>query len=318
MSPYQQYFTGTNNQTCILPTTGVTTGVTYVINNLSTGLVTVQSSALNTIIILASGTFGTFTALQNAPTSNTHWNYWYEGVTVGSGKKTTFNNTITFSGVDSSTITFPATSTLASLGLDQTFTGGNTFNNANVFAGAVTMSIFNTTASNISFAGAVTGFTLGGTPTTTLTASYFANATASGATKTLNIGTGGVSGSTTILNIGASASTTTFNIYGKLTATTFKLGSSSIIGQVLTASDTGGTMTLQSLAYASGSTNGILSSSDWNLFNGKMSNVSPGANGNVMTSNGSIWVSSAPSGGSSGNTASVGGILYLYNNYGGF
>ncbi len=65
------------------------------------------------------------------------------------------------------------------------------------------LNLFNTQSTTVNFAGAATTFTLGGTPTTSLTANLFANATASGQTKTINIGTGGVASSTTNINIGS-------------------------------------------------------------------------------------------------------------------
>lgn len=78
--------------------------------------------------------------------------------------------------------------------------------------GAATFAAFNTTTTTLNFAGAVTTFNCGGTPTTTITANIFTNATASAATKTINIGTGGVSGSITNINLGAGTSKTTFKV----------------------------------------------------------------------------------------------------------
>ena len=80
--------------------------------------------------------------------------------------------------------------------------------------GSATFSAFNTVTTNLSIGGAATTFNLGGTPTSTLTANIFTNATASGSTKTINIGTAGASGSTTTMNFGSSSSTNntfTFN-----------------------------------------------------------------------------------------------------------
>jgi len=68
-----QEFTGTLAQTVVLPTTSVSSGQTYTIINNSTGLVTVQSSAAATIVILAAGTQAMFTALSNNPTTAAHW-----------------------------------------------------------------------------------------------------------------------------------------------------------------------------------------------------------------------------------------------------
>jgi hypothetical protein len=75
------------------------------------------------------------------------------------------------------------------------------------------LDLFNTTATTVNFAGASTTFNLGGTPTGSVTATLFGNATTT--TKTINIGTGGASGSETNINIGSSTSgaTGTVSVY---------------------------------------------------------------------------------------------------------
>jgi hypothetical protein len=75
------------------------------------------------------------------------------------------------------------------------------------------LDLFNTTATTVNFAGAATTFTIGGTPTESVTATLFGNATTT--TKTINIGTGGASGSETNINIGSSTSgaTGTVSVY---------------------------------------------------------------------------------------------------------
>lgn len=78
--------------------------------------------------------------------------------------------------------------------------------------GGATFSAFNTTTTNLSFAGAATTLNVGGTPTSAITHNYSANATATATTKTVNLGTGGASGSTSNINIGsANGGTTTIN-----------------------------------------------------------------------------------------------------------
>jgi hypothetical protein len=78
---------------------------------------------------------------------------------------------------------------------------------------STSLDLFNTTATTVNFAGASTTFNLGGTPTGSLTATLFGNATTT--TKTINIGTGGASGSETNINIGSSTSgaTGTVSVY---------------------------------------------------------------------------------------------------------
>jgi hypothetical protein len=125
----------------------------------------------------------------------------------------TFSYTITGAAIAADrTLNLPlitGADTLVSLGLAQTFTGAITFNNASVLAGAATMSVFNTTATNLSLGGAATTMTIGGTPTTAITHNYSTNATAAATTKTVNLGTGGAASSTTNVNIGATAGGTT-------------------------------------------------------------------------------------------------------------
>jgi hypothetical protein len=74
-SSFNQVFTGTSTQTVKLPTTSVVAGGQYVITNNSTGLVTVQSSGANNIVILGTGMTGSFTANTATPTTAAHWGY---------------------------------------------------------------------------------------------------------------------------------------------------------------------------------------------------------------------------------------------------
>jgi len=73
-----QFRTGTStSETIKLPTTGVKAGQTYEIRNncTTTGLLTIQSSAANTIIIISAGAIVVFRALQDTPTADTHWSF---------------------------------------------------------------------------------------------------------------------------------------------------------------------------------------------------------------------------------------------------
>lgn len=138
----QQFWTGATTQTVKLPTTGVAAGQRYTFSNQSTGLLTVQSSGANTVLILAAGTSALFTALVAAPTAAADWGFFYAGVNAASGKVGTFNAKISLSGTDSTTMTFPTTSaTIARTDAAQTFTGVQTFSSAAVLSsGTVTVS----------------------------------------------------------------------------------------------------------------------------------------------------------------------------------
>ncbi len=126
-STQQQYFTGSSTQTVKLPTTSVVAGQQYQIVNQSSGAVTVQSSGSNTITVLAGGTSGLFTAVVATPTTAANWSSTYLADVVASGKALTVNNSLTFSGTDGTTMTFPTTSaTLARTDAANTFTGHQT------------------------------------------------------------------------------------------------------------------------------------------------------------------------------------------------
>lgn len=78
-----------------------------------------------------------------------------------------------------------------------------------ILSPSTTFSAWNTTVTTFNLAGAATTLTIGGTPTTTITHNYSTNATASGQTKTVNVGTGGAAGSTSNINIGSANGGTT-------------------------------------------------------------------------------------------------------------
>lgn len=66
-------FTGTNTHTVTLPTTGITVGVEHVIINLSTGTLTVNSSAGNLVASLTTGQSAQVVANTATPTTAAHW-----------------------------------------------------------------------------------------------------------------------------------------------------------------------------------------------------------------------------------------------------
>jgi len=74
-------FTGSSTHTVVFPTTNIVAGHRMTMINNSTGAVTVQSSAGNTIVVLAGGTEETFTALVATPTTAAHWDREHAGLT---------------------------------------------------------------------------------------------------------------------------------------------------------------------------------------------------------------------------------------------
>lgn len=74
-SVFNQFFTGTLNQTVTLPAIAV--GYQYSITNSGTGNITVQSSGLNTIKVLSGGTSALFTCVTGLGTTAASWNLNY-------------------------------------------------------------------------------------------------------------------------------------------------------------------------------------------------------------------------------------------------
>ena len=153
------------------------------------------------------------------------------------------------------TYTLPAASaTLAGLGTIQTFTANNTFaGTTNTFTGNVTMtsSTFTRTATTQNWLDgsmstatwivggtAQTGAITLGRSTGAQTLNIATGATATATTKTVNIGTAGLSGSTTAINFGSAVSgaTTTVGAYG---AWTFNTSIALTIGTISTAPSAG-------------------------------------------------------------------------------
>lgn len=120
-----QFFTGSSNQTVTLPVTStMVLGQVFYINNLSTGLITVNSSGGNTIYILAPGVASEFTVILTSGTSATSWDSTSRSARASSGKIFTSSNTLTLAGTDATIMTFPTTSaTIARTDAGQTFTG---------------------------------------------------------------------------------------------------------------------------------------------------------------------------------------------------
>jgi hypothetical protein len=73
-SAYNQYFTGTSTQTVILPVAStLLTATSYRIVNNSSGTVTVQSSGLNTVVVLPSGNYAIILCILNSGTDASSW-----------------------------------------------------------------------------------------------------------------------------------------------------------------------------------------------------------------------------------------------------
>lgn len=113
-----------------------------------------------------------------------------------------------------------ATGTTGTVSTNMVFSTSPTF--ATSVIGGSSFDVFNTSSTTINAFGAATTMNIGGTPTTTVTHNYSTNATANATTKTINLATGGVSGSTTVLNMG-SASGTTYSAIGGAYSSSYTL-----------------------------------------------------------------------------------------------
>lgn len=99
-SPYQTIFTGTSTQTVVLPNaTTLTTGERYVLSNNSTGLVTVNMNGGSLLWTIGANS-DIYLVLTDNSTSAGTWDKDYRAGNAASGKTSTFNNSLTFSGTD--------------------------------------------------------------------------------------------------------------------------------------------------------------------------------------------------------------------------
>jgi hypothetical protein len=186
-SSFYQLFTGTTTQTIVLPVTStLQTGWTFHICNNSTGTLAINSSGGNSIYSsIPSGVTVMVTCIATGGTTAADWE---AGLTDFS--------TFTGSGgvVLASGPTLSATTTIA--GINNNSTTTNVLLGGSQTTGVVT--IGNTVGTSI--------LTVGQS-TVSQTTNIQAGATASGSTKTMNIGTGGLTGSTTTMAIGSTFGT---------------------------------------------------------------------------------------------------------------
>jgi hypothetical protein len=105
-----QEFTGSQNHTLTLPTTGVVTGQQFIVLNNSTGTIATLSSNSSQIHVLGPSVECLFTALVNTPTTPAHWEDSFYGTSFAAGKVLNVNTTLTLAGTDGTTMTFPGAS----------------------------------------------------------------------------------------------------------------------------------------------------------------------------------------------------------------
>lgn len=276
-SSYYQLFTGTTTQTVVLPVTStLQTGWTFHICNNSTGTVTVQSSGLNTVISVIAGTTVMCTCIGTTLTTAADWEAGYTDFSTSTGSgavvlqsapvlvaptfsSPTVTGTMLFSGTASSTSNFHTTQTSGVM------TIGGTAGTGNIIFGRSTVS---------------------------QQTDIQAGATASGSTKTINFGSGGLAGSITAITIGSTAGTSTTTINGTTT-----------LGTALAVSSGGTGQTTASAAFNALSP--ITTVGDLILGSGTntATRLAIGANGTVLSSNGTTATWVAGGGGITSGTA---------------
>ena len=140
-------------------------------------------------------------------------------------------NATTLSGILGVTGATTLGSTLAVTGAT-TLSGSLAVNSGTLTTSATTLNLFNSIETTVNFVGAATTFNLGITNTATSTSNLFTGATLSGATKTINLGTGGIAGSNTVINLGSALGNNTLTTKGAFGHT----GTLSVNGAVTFAS----------------------------------------------------------------------------------
>ena len=154
-STYLQFFTGSSTQTVTLPVaTTLVNGQQFLFVNNSTGAVTLQTSGLITLVIIAGGTSAQITCVNTAGgTGVASWSSLYFGDVVTSGKKLSVSNSLTLAGTDAKTLTLTTGLTVTTNDGTIAFGGASktlTVNNSITVAGTdATVMTFPTTTATI-------------------------------------------------------------------------------------------------------------------------------------------------------------------------
>ena len=230
-SSYQQNFTGSTTQTVVLPVTStLALGWAFEIINNSSGSLTVNSSGGSLVGTVTAGTTASIVCRLTSGTTATSWDFDIDGFSGQTGT----GDVVRASGPVLSSPTFTTPQATGQLAFQ-----GSTSSSAQF---ATSQTSGNTTITTSQTSGTLTIGGPSGTGTQTFGRSTVsqqtdiqAGATASGSTKTMNIGTGGLAGSTTNIAIGSTAGTSTTNLQGNLQVN----GAAGTSGQVLTSSGSG-------------------------------------------------------------------------------
>ena len=192
------------------------------------------------------------------------------------------------------------TDTVATLGLSQTFSGSITFGTSvsfNTFVGSITAT--NLTAAQLTLGGlSQTGTQTFGQSTQTNTVNFASGASGVGTTKTINLGTGGLSGSFTDIKIGPTAGVGTVAIN---TGTNLGIGSTSPRVKLDVVGDGNFTGVVTATSFS-----GSLSAAN---LTGTLGLSTGGTNASLTASNGGIVYSTASAMAILSGTATAGQML---------
>ncbi len=307
-----QVFTGTTNTQIVkLPTTSVLAGGQYTIINQSSGaagLVTVQSNNGSTITILAAGTSATFTAVIATPLTAANWNSQYFGDIISTGKSLSATASLTLSGTDATTMTFPSSS-----GNVVTEAFSQTLTNKTLTSPTLTTPALGTPASGVAtnLTGTASGLTAGAVTNATLTTAL-----------TVNTGTVTVTGNaanTSVLTLGAGASSISGSNTGDQTITLTGGVTGSGTGSFAATLATPGTVTVSSTnSNATAHTHAVTSLSAPGATASLLATDSSGIIGSTGTRIVKGWftdltVTNAIAGSVTGNAANLSGTPALPN-----
>lgn len=118
-----QVLTGATTHTVVLPVAAtLPLGHRFEFYNESSGAVTVQSSGLNTVLLLGNGLAGEVILNTNSGTGAAIWTLRYFGTAVFGGKRFVVQNSLTLAGTDGTTLTFQGTDTYVGRATTDTLT----------------------------------------------------------------------------------------------------------------------------------------------------------------------------------------------------
>lgn len=218
-STYMQAFTGSTAQTVVMPVTStLQQGFCFLLVNLSTVAMTINSSGANNIITLPVGACLWIMCIDTTVTTAAGWRAGLTGWTANSG---------------TGSVVMSSNPSITSIVCTGTMNWAGAATNTHVLGTALTTGTLTLGATT------QTGLTILGQSTLAHTTNIDSGATASGSTKTLSIGTGGLSGSTTAITIGAAAGTASVALQGTVTSSgSVAIGGGSFIAKTITTTTT--------------------------------------------------------------------------------